>query len=402
MMKITQDHNLKIELITDPGEREFYSDILTRHHYLSSSAVNRNTLIHVARIGRGDVAVITWEPQVVSWFNMRDELIGWTPEQKAERLKYCAHNRRFLMFSDTKNLASQVLSLSLKRLASDADKIFGHDVLLAETFVDPERGNDGTCYKAAGWHEVGLTQGGRGKQVRSRKLYFVKELKKDGLAKLKSPNLSPADTSNPRQSTLFLERLNLCSLRSKLEAVPEYLKTKGNNPLAGMLALITAAVLSGETSASGIYRWINSLSRELRITVGCYGKISLTTVWRILTSVDNQAFTEQLCGWLKENAKKIHVDDSLKVISLDGKCLRGASKARGVELHVLSLIDAVTTVLHNQIPIEKDKEHEIPAAQQVLEATDLDANTIVLADALHTQRKTAEIIVKKTLITCSP
>jgi len=395
MLKITQNQSIRIELIRGIGEREYYSDLLTRHHYLGSSAVNRNTIIHVARVGRKDVAILTWEPQVVHWFKLRDELVGWTAEQKTKRLKHCVQNRRFLMLSSGKNLASQVLSLSLKRLEKDSDRVFGFDFLLAETFVDPEQGNEGTCYKAAGWSEVGLTQGGRGRQERSRKLYFVKELKKDALAKLRAPKMSLSDTSNPRQKVLFLERLNLCSLRAKLEAVPNYLKTNGNNPLAGMLALITAAVLSGETHSKGIFRWINSLSRELRMTVGCYNNISYTTVWRILTNVDHQAFTNQLCSWLKEHAKKIHVADNLKVISLDGKCLKGASRARGVELHVLSLIDAATQIIHTQIPIEKDKEHEIPAAQDALRSTDLDANTVVVADALHTQRKTAEIIVKK-------
>ena len=40
---------IRVVLITDPGEVEFYDDILTRRHYLGSGQCNRNTLLHVAR-----------------------------------------------------------------------------------------------------------------------------------------------------------------------------------------------------------------------------------------------------------------------------------------------------------------------------------------------------------------
>ena len=91
---------LKIVLITEPGEVEFYSDVITRNHYLESSAVNRNTIIHVARRGREDVAVLTWEPGVRRWFSMRDRLIGWTASQREQRLRHCIENRRFLMLKE--------------------------------------------------------------------------------------------------------------------------------------------------------------------------------------------------------------------------------------------------------------------------------------------------------------
>jgi hypothetical protein len=82
-MPIQVDNSpLKIKLITDPGEIEVYSDLITRHHYLGSSQVNRNTIVHVARRGRHDVAVLTWERNVRRWFGMRDRLIGWTKSQK--------------------------------------------------------------------------------------------------------------------------------------------------------------------------------------------------------------------------------------------------------------------------------------------------------------------------------
>ena len=150
-------HQLRAVLIKDPGEVEFYDDLLARRHYLKSGQCNSNTIMHVVRRGREDVAILTWEPGVRRFFGMRDRIIGWSEPQRQQRLKYCAENRRFLLLVKEPNLASQVLSHSEARLEQDAQKRFGHGFLLAETFVDPSKGYDGGCYKAAGWVNAGLT-----------------------------------------------------------------------------------------------------------------------------------------------------------------------------------------------------------------------------------------------------
>jgi hypothetical protein len=50
------------------------------------------------------------------------------------------------------------LAKSLRRLSRDWQKTYGHQVYLAETFVDSSR-FEGTCYKAANWQYVGQTSG---------------------------------------------------------------------------------------------------------------------------------------------------------------------------------------------------------------------------------------------------
>jgi hypothetical protein len=292
------------------------------------------------------------------------------------------------------NLASKVLALSIKQLNED-----GREFLLAETFVDPRRRYEGTCYKAAGWHEVGLTQGGRGSQERSRKRYLVKELKQDALAKLKAPELTPADTINPRQSVLFFERLDFDSLRKKFEQVPDYRKrSKGGYLLTSMLVLISAAILCGETSLLGIQRWIASLSQDFLKKVGFRRAPSHTTIWRMITNVNSQALCNTLAEWLTDQAKRVHVATSLKVLSLDGKTLRSAQKAAGSDMHILTLIDSITRAVRNQVMVG-EKENEISGVPKLLKNVELDAETIVTADAMHTQKKTAQAIIKKTLIT---
>jgi hypothetical protein len=45
--------------------------------------------------------------------------------------------------------------------------------------------------------------------------------------------------------------------------------------------------------------------------------------------------------------------------------------------------------------VGEKKATEIPEAFAILEAANLDAETVVTADAMHTQTKTAELIKKK-------
>lgn len=396
-MQVINDQ-VAIVLIEKPEEIEYYSDLLSRRHYLENSQINRNTILHVARRGREDVAIITWEPGVRRWFGLRDRLIGWSKSQRNQRLKYCVENRRFLMLVEKKNLASTVLARSVQRLNVDGEKMFGHPFMLAETFVDPSRGYEGTSYKAAGWSEVGLTQGGRGPQTRSRKRYFVRELQTNALGKLKSTELSPTDVERSRQTVLNLERLNLQSLKKSLDSVPDYRKHKGWYPLTAIFALMIAAVLAGQTNAKGIYRWISDLSLELLKSLGCRQAPSYSMIWRTLRETDHQALSQALGTWLSQEVDRIYIDRNLRILSLDGKALRTASKACDTDIHILSLIDTTAKVLLAQRSVG-EKTNEIPVAQELLQQTELDAETIVTADAMHTQKKTAEIILKKTLIT---
>ena len=99
----------------------------------------------------------------------RDAWIGWTPEDRSQRLHLIVNNTRFLLFPWVRvsHLASKVLSLVSRRLPADWQERYGYAPVLLETFVDPAHYR-GTCYKAANWIEVGVTTG-RGRQDRQMK-----------------------------------------------------------------------------------------------------------------------------------------------------------------------------------------------------------------------------------------
>ena len=91
----------------------------------------------------------------------RDRWIGWSPQQRRRRLHLVLQNSRFVIlppWQGRANLASRVLGLSLRRLSDDMLAEHGFPILLAESFVDPQR-FAGTCYRAANWRWLGQTGG---------------------------------------------------------------------------------------------------------------------------------------------------------------------------------------------------------------------------------------------------
>jgi hypothetical protein len=121
----------------------------------------------------------------------RDSWIGWSKEEKSQRLHLIVNNTRFLIFPwvKVKNLASKTLSLATKQIRIDFLERYGYEPVLLETFVDTAH-YQGTCYKAANWNSLGLTVG-RGRMDRynqyllSPKQIFVYPLVPDFRTQLK-------------------------------------------------------------------------------------------------------------------------------------------------------------------------------------------------------------------------
>lgn len=90
----------------------------------------------------------------------RDEWIGWDKAHREKCLPLVLSQNRFLIFPWVKvpNLATKILSLSVRQVADDWVRLYQYRPVLIETFVDPTR-FAGTCYRAANWHYLGETQG---------------------------------------------------------------------------------------------------------------------------------------------------------------------------------------------------------------------------------------------------
>jgi hypothetical protein len=137
-----------------------------------------------------------------SWaLSSRDEWIGWSVQDRTQRLHLIVNNSRFLILPwvNVKNLASKVLSIAIKQIQEDWLREYCYAPVLLGTFVDTSH-FAGTCYKASNWIYLGETQG-RGRMDRkseyslSRKAIYMYPLQKDFKDCLKG--IKPCKVVNP-------------------------------------------------------------------------------------------------------------------------------------------------------------------------------------------------------------
>jgi len=167
-----------------PLER-LYKSLIEEHHYLGYRRGVGEHLGYLAMSQGEPVACLGWS-SAPRHIGCRDRYLGWSQEQRLRNLSRIVINTRFLILSWIRvpHLASHLLGLSARRISQDWEKTYHHEVVWLETFVDPERGFLGTCYKAANWIYLGQTAG-RGKDDhtnkvnRSLKLVFGYPLRKD-------------------------------------------------------------------------------------------------------------------------------------------------------------------------------------------------------------------------------
>ena len=142
------------------GETAWFRKQEGEYHYMGESHGAGDVVRLVFEEDGAPVALMTWAAACYC-LKARDERIGWNPAMRARRLKLVANNRRYTELvpkGSRPNLASQVLGMAVRELPAIWERQWGYRPLLAETFCDIER-SAGTCYRAAGWEEVGKTRG---------------------------------------------------------------------------------------------------------------------------------------------------------------------------------------------------------------------------------------------------
>jgi hypothetical protein len=144
------------------GDSLLWNGYVQRYHYLGHQLIPGAQLRYFVRAADQIVALLSFGAS--AWkIKPRDELIGWTREQRERNLHLIVNNSRFLILPwvQCKNLASRVLALVSRRISQDWGAAYAYSPVLLETFVEKPRFT-GTCYKAANWQYLGDTQG-RGK-----------------------------------------------------------------------------------------------------------------------------------------------------------------------------------------------------------------------------------------------
>jgi hypothetical protein len=393
-----------LRLIT-PQERPRFDEQMVRGHYLHNVQIVGEQLRYVAEYQGQWVALLIWSAGAYK-LKLREEWIGWSERQKKRRLPLVANNSRFFIPEayHIPNLASKVMKLVLRRLSLDWQQVYGHGVLIAETFVDPSR-FQGTAYKASGWTLLGQTKGFE----RSRKDFYeahdrpkqlwVRELQEGARTILRGPNLpqqcQACEAERPPECPQSPEELS--RMRSFFSALPEWRTRRCPHKVASLAAVTICAMLCkvclGQRDLAGFAR---NLTREQMKALGfprdwskrihTYIAPSETTFARFLRHLDNQALQRELRRWLDQLlGKRAPSGDQ---VSVDGKELLNSQGAA-----VVSAYSVASGRWLGSEPVA-EKSNEIPAVQRLLQQVELDGS-LVTADAMHTQTETARIVVQE-------
>lgn len=341
-------------------EESRFSELLAQHHYLGALPKIGQTLWYVACVGDAWCALATFSGASLKCA-ARDQLIGWR-RLRAARLKLLANNSRFLILPEFRvpNLASRVLALCERALAREWPVVFGHPLLLLETFVDPAR-FAGTLYAAANWTLAGATQGfartaqGYREHAQPKRL-FVKALHPHSLptvcAWLSAPVLAdrfhPTAPLHSRSLRMTITAVQMSSLLDIFNDIPDPRRKQGKvHALRTILALATGAILCGCQGYKAISDWVDALSPQARERFGCrkrngFAVPSLSAIRSVLIRVAPDTLVSACQQW---NQLYADADASL---ALDGKTLCNAFNDDGEQAHVLSVVGHQTKRWHSQ------------------------------------------------------
>jgi len=344
------------EVLVQPihrSEEQRFQKLMQEHHYLGALSKISETLWYAATVAGQWVALLSFSAPALKC-SARDRWIGWNFRHQYDRLKLVTNNSRFLILPDWHfpNLASRILSLCQKRLSTDWYAVFGHPIVLIETFVDPRRFR-GTIYKASNWRYVGDTKGfrrtrkGYSTTAQYPKMVFVKPLISNAQALLSQPVLKPAyRTGDPK---IMLSAQQMQSLPNFFADIPDPRRTQGRrHQLRTVLAIAAGATLCGMRGYLAIADWAKSLGQRARERFGCryenrrYIVPSLSIIRDVLIRVNPLHLDQALQRWNQAYGQQ---DESL---AIDGKTMCNAIDDQGYQTHIMSAIGHQSKTCYTQ------------------------------------------------------
>jgi predicted transposase YbfD/YdcC len=382
---------MHVKLLGAPKDLEKCDQILIREHYLHSAQLVGEQLRYAVLWQGQWLAVATWSTAALH-LKARDAFIGWTEEQRRQRLPLVANNSRLYVLAahHYPNLVSRFMKLMLGRLSADWETVWAHPVAVAESFVDPDQ-YQGTAYKVSGWTQLGHTRGWKRSAVDfyekhdHPKQVWIRELVKNACAKLRAPQLPVqwAALLNKVQPRCTAKVKEIASLMERLHrTIPEFRRKEGLvYPIAGMLSLIAMATFSGvakgyedlaDYAATLSQPQLRALKFRLDPHTGRVRCPERTTFERVLRAVDAELLQRVLLLWQEQVLGP--VQDRLVII--DGKEIRHA------DVESVSAVDGSGRWLGSTLVAAGS--NEIPAGRAQLAKLDL-VGKIVLSDAAHTQ-----------------
>lgn len=183
-------------------------------------------------------------------------------------------------------------------------------------------------------------------------------------------------------------------LREVLEGVADPRDRRGvRHCLTAVLCLAVVGVLAGCRTLGAMREHVADLEPADLGALGLEAGRALpseSTIRRVLQRVNADDLDARVSSWLRTRVGAI---GGRRVIAVDGKTMRGARGAGERAPHLLAALDQAGGVVVGQRRVA-DKSNEIPALRDLLEPLDLDG-AVITADAMHTQRGTAEWIISR-------
>jgi hypothetical protein len=159
---------IAIQQVRRTADEPLFNSLIEHHHYLGYEQPVGEHLKYLIWAHGRPIACLAWS-SAPRHLGSRDRYIGWSAQARRHNISLVAYNTRFVILPWIRvpHLASHILGRVANRLSRDWERVYGHPVYFAETFIDPGRFR-GTCYRAANWRFLGLTTG-RGKASTSKR-----------------------------------------------------------------------------------------------------------------------------------------------------------------------------------------------------------------------------------------
>jgi Druantia protein DruA len=157
-----------IQQVRRTAHESLFNSLIEHHHYLGYEQPVGEHLKYLIWAQGRPIACLAWS-SAPRHLGSRDRYIGWSATARRRNIGLVAYNTRFLILPWIRvpHLASHILGRVVRRLSHDWERMYGHPIYFAETFIDPARFR-GTCYRAANWRSLGMTTG-RGKASTSKR-----------------------------------------------------------------------------------------------------------------------------------------------------------------------------------------------------------------------------------------
>ncbi len=164
--------------------------------------------------------------------------------------------------------------------------------------------------------------------------------------------------------------------------------------LEEVISTVVIGTFCGFKDLKSIHRWASNVrTRELlQNTFGIMKIPSYYWITKILKIVEPTSFNDCFIRWITSLCNEVISD---KTVSFDGKTVCSTNNMKNFDnpLHIVSAQFAELGLTLGQVAVES-KSNEIPAVQTLIKLLNLDGS-LVVADALNCQRKTAELVIEQ-------